>query len=703
MTQRTDSNMLWNRSRAALGVAALSGCFFLGCGTPPAPVVDDEASQEPAGLSQAEIAESVASSLDLSADPCEDMYRYACGGWMDQAEIPGDQSRWVRSLSVMREENRQALREILEEPVGEGASETEALVGAYYGSCMNEEAIAAAGLAPLAPYQQAFSEVDSLESFMSQVGRLHGDGILAFFDPVTLLDFKNPDLYIAYYNQGGIGLPERDFYFRDDEKSREVLRAYESHIARMLVLAGRSEGEAAEAAEGILAFETKLAGLSRRPAEMRDFESLYNRVDLEGLEALVPNLDWKAYQAGTGRPGVIPISLTVPEFFEGLNELMPSADMNMLRAYLEFHLLNSIYDLLPDAFLAEHFDFFGRRLEGQQEMEVRWKRCASLTDQALGEAVGRLYVERHFPGDSKEKALGMIAEVEKALERSLPDLAWMDETTRQRAVEKMAAITNKIGYPDTWRDYSALELGPDTFFANGIAGLRFEAMRTLNQVGTQVDRGEWGMTPPTVNAYYNPTRNEIVFPAGILQPPIFHRDFPSAMNLGAMGAVVGHEVTHGFDDAGRKFNSVGELKEWWEPEVAERFEERAQCVEKLYNTYEVQPGLNVNGKLTLGENIADLGGVKSSFGALQHTLGAASKEPSIVEGLNQEQLFFVSYAQVWCGLATPEADRLQVRSNTHSPMKFRVNGPLSNLPAFAEAFSCQEGSAMRRDPVCEVW
>lgn len=696
MTHRIETT--WTHRLAALSLAGL-----FGCGTPQAPVAEHNAPQEPPGLSQEEIAATVADSMDRTASPCEDMYRYACGGWLDSAEIPGDQSRWVRSLSVMREENRQALRQILEEPVGEGASETEALVGAYYGSCMNEEAITAAGLSPLEPYQAALAQIDSLESFMVQVGRLHQDGIVAFFDPVTLLDFKDSELYIAYYSQGGIGLPERDFYFREDEKSRELLRAYESHIARMLTLAGRSESEAAEAAQGILAFETKLASFSRRPAEMRDLETLYNRVDLDGLEALAPNLDWQAYQAARGRPGLTQISLTVPEFFKGLNQVLPSADLKMLRAYLEFHLLNSVYDLLPEEFLQEHFDFFGRRLEGQREMEVRWKRCASLTDLALGEAVGRLYVERHFPGDSKEKALGMIAEVEKALERNLPNLAWMDDTTRQRAVEKMAAITNKIGYPDTWRDYSSLELAPDTFFANGIAGLRFEATRTLNQVGTEVDRGEWGMTPPTVNAYYNPTRNEIVFPAGILQPPIFHRDFPSAMNLGAMGAVVGHEVTHGFDDAGRKFNSVGELKEWWEPQVAERFEERAQCIEKLYDGYEVQPGLNINGKLTLGENIADLGGVKAAYGALTHTLGAASKEPSIVEGLNQEQLFFVSYAQVWCGLATPEADRLQVRSNSHSPMKFRVNGPLSNLPAFAEAFSCEGGSAMRRDPVCEVW
>jgi len=690
---------------APLAVSGLSLAFLLmtGCAS-ESPVAAPEAPEEVASLDAREITESVRSSLDPEADPCQDFYRYACGGWVDTTELPGDQPRWGRSFSTIQESNRETLKKVVEGAVADsGGDHNQALVGAFYGACMNEEAIAEKGIAPLAPFLEEIQGADSLEALMTAAGHLHRLGVNVFFEPIVLPDFKDPTRYLTYYSQGGLGLPERDFYLRDDEKSVQVREDYEAHIGRMLTLSGGDADRSASTAKDLVALETKLAEASRPAVEMRDLPALYNKVDLSGLEKLAPTVNWKAYQDATGFSNVEDLVLTVPEFFEELGKQLEGTDLSLLQDYLHWHLVRATARTLTVELEQESFDFNGRVLNGTEEMEPRWKRCTDATDGAVGEALGSLFVERRFPGDSKEIAVEMIRQVEAAFEENLPSLEWMDDATRGRAVEKIHAVTNKIGYPDAWKDYSSLNLDAKNNFANALAVTEFEFDRVHGRAGGAVDRGEWNMTPPTVNAYYNPTQNEIVFPAGILQPPVFHRDFPAALSFGAMGAVVGHELTHGFDDAGRRFDATGELREWWEPEVSERFDERATCVADLYDSYEVAPGLNVNGRLTLGENIADLGGVKAAYNGYRGVIGDDLKAESPVPGLTNEQLFFVGYSQVWCALSTPEFNRLQVQSDPHSPPKFRVNGPLSNLPAFAEAFSCSDGAPMKRENACEVW
>jgi predicted metalloendopeptidase len=510
-----------------------------------------------------------------------------------------------------------------------------------------------------------------------------------------------------------LGLPERGYYLREDEASLELLGQYREHVARMLdLLAGRGETEEAgepsaesrAAAEQVVALETRLAEASRSAAQMRDIVALYNPKTTEELQAMASQVPWSTYWDATGFQPPSDVIVAVPEFFETLSAVVAETDPEVLRAYLRWHLIHDQADFLSSPVVEEDFRFFGRTLSGQQKLPARWKRCVDATDQALGEDLGQLYVEHYFPGDSKEIAEGMIQGIEEAFVESLPQLAWMDETTRQRAQEKAAAIQEKIGYPDEWRDYSGLAVSSEDFLANVQAARVFEYERVLSRAGKPVDRGEWFMSPPTVNAYYNALLNEIVFPAGILQPDAFHRDFPMAMNFGGIGAVMGHELTHGFDDSGRRFDAQGRLREWWQPEVSERFEERAQCVQDLYDGYEVEPGLTLDGKLTLGENIADLGGVKEAHRAYRAWREAQAQEPEpLIEGLTDEQLFFVAYGQVWCAVASPEYLRLQARTNPHSTPRYRVVGPISNLPAFGEAFDCPVGSPMRPEKVCEVW
>lgn len=677
-----------------------------------APVETDSLETEPPetgdapAIDRAEVAAAITGAMDRDADPCQDFYRYACGAWSDSTELPADQGRWTRTGSVLAERNRELLREILEQPgEGEGAKPR-----TFYAACMDEAAVEAAGLDPLAPWLEKIEALGDRQGVMRLAGELHRHGVPAFFETYVFPDFDDPTVYTNLYSQGGLGLPERDFYLRDDDPSRQLLAAYEAHVARMLdLLAGREAAEepSAEArrqAQEIVELETRLARASRRAAEMRDMTRLNNPMSRDELRAATPALAWDAYWQATGFEPTAEVTVATPEFFEALGEVVADTELETLRRYLRWQLVHATAPLLSSAVAAENFAFFGRTLSGQKEQQARWKRCITATDEALGESLGKLWVERHFPGDSKQIALDMIEGIEKAFEKSLPELDWMDETTRSRAREKAQAIRNKIGYPDVWRDYSALEVEQGGYFANALAARAFEYARNQRRAGGPVDRDEWLMSPPTVNAYYNPTLNEIVFPAGILQPTVFHRDYPMSVNFGGIGAVMGHELTHGFDDSGRKFDAEGRLREWWEPEVSERFDERAACVEKQYGAYEVEPGLNLDGKLTLGENIADLGGVKEAHRAYRAWIAEHGEpQPPVVEGLTDEQLFFVSYAQVWCAVASPEYLRLQARTDSHSTPRYRVIGPLSNLPAFGEAFSCPVGSPMRPEKVCEVW
>jgi predicted metalloendopeptidase len=655
-------------------------------------------------LTREEMAAEVAAAMDPGADPCTDFYRYACGGWLDATELPGDKDRWVRSFSVIDEANRELVREILEEAAASSAEDpVQAKIGSFYGSCMDEEAVEKAGASPLQPWFDKIAAADDQAAVLALTGELHRVGVPAWFQVGTIPDFEDPDLNIAWIFQGGLGMPDRDYYVSEDPKKQELLAAYQVHVARMFALLGEDEETAARSAAAVVELETALAEASRPREEMRDFERLYNKIDLVGLQELTPGLTWSSYLEGVLQPAVTGISVAVPEFMTAMEKAVLEAGEESRDAYLRWNVVNAMAPDLSTAFVDADFDFYGRTLRGTQENEPRWKRCVSATQRALGEVVGQAYVDRRFAGSSKDVALTMIEDIEHAFENGLPALAWMDETTRSRAKEKVATLIDKIGYPDRWRDYSGLEVVADSYFANRVAADAFEFDYEADKIGKPVDRSEWGMTPQQVNAYYNPLWNEIVFPAGILQPPFFHKDFPAAMNYGGIGGVIGHELTHGFDDQGRKFAPDGRLREWWEPEVAGRFEERAQCVADFYSQFEVAPGAKVNGQLTLGENIADIGGVKESYDAYKAWEERNGAPQPLVAGLTNDQHFFVSWSQVWCSIATEERERLQVTTDPHSPAKFRATAPLMMHPGFAAAFQCEPGTPMAPADRCEVW
>ncbi len=656
-------------------------------------------------LTSEQIAADVAAAMDRSADPCQDFYRYACGTWLDETEIPSDRPIWERSFSTVIEANREVLRELIEHAAANPDDSPSAkLVGTYYGACMDEESVEAAGTTALEPYFDRIDSAKDVGALFAVTGDLYRQGMQAFFGVEVFEDLKNPDVNIANLVQGGLGLPDRDYYVSDDEKKRQLLADYEAHVALMFTLLGEDAAAAAKRASEIVALETELARNSRTRTEMRQIDQLYNRMDRDGLKELTPDLPWSSYFNATGHPDINDINTMTPEFFQALQNLVRTTDLDVLRTYLKWNVVNATANRLPSAFVNANFELYGKKLYGQQEIQPRWKRCVNATSTALGEVIGELYVDRMFAGDSKDKALEMIHDIEAAFDDNLESVAWMDDATKWRAHRKLVAVRNKIGYPNTWRDYSSLELTPTSYFANAVAAAEFEFDYQADKIGKPVDKDEWVfLSPQTVNAGYNPTGNEMLFPAGILQPPFFHRDFPAAMNYGSIGLAIGHELTHGFDDQGRKFDPKGAMHEWWEPEVAERFEQRAQCVADYFNAYEVEPGVHINGELTLGENIADIGGIKLAHQAYGRWEGRHGAPEPVVEGLTNEQLFWVATAQTWCSKASPEYLREQVTSDPHTPAMFRVLGPLSNLPEFADAFECEPGTPMNPKDTCVVW
>ncbi len=651
-----------------------------------------------------DFAANVLSSMDRTADPCVDFYQYACGGWLASTKLPGDQAQWVRSFSVIQERNREAVRSLLEEAAARPGDDLDRQrVGHYYAACMDEAAVEKAGVTPLEPILAQIATVKDPASLMRVAGWLQRRGIDVLFNAAVIPDFTNPDLNIAFVLQGGLGMPDRDYYVSDDSTKKQLLADYRTHVEHMFALLGDEPEAAAKHAGQVVAFETELAKVSRDRTAMRDLGRLYNKIDIEGLKKLTPKLPWDVYLAAIGYPGLKDVSVATPEFFQRLEELAGSTDPAVLQTYLRWHAVDETANLLPQRFVDANFAFYGQKLSGQKEMRPRWKRCVGATERAIGEDVGKLYVAKMFPGDSKKVALDMIGDIETAFEQKLPGLAWMDDVTRQRALEKLAALKNKIGYPDHWRDYSKLEVGATSYFANAMAARQFDYDFELAKVGNPVDRSEWNMTPQMVNAYYNPLMNEIVFPAGILQPPFFSREFPAAMNYGAIGGVIGHEMTHGYDDQGRRFDPKGRFHEWWAPEVSARFEKQASCISDYYSKFEVEPGVHVNGALTLGENIADIGGLKQAYAAFKLWEKRHPDAPPAIEGLTNEQLLFVAWGQAWCTVASPEAERLQVTTDPHSPSRFRVDGPMSQNPAFAAAFQCKPGQPMRPEEQCVVW
>ncbi len=689
----------WLRTLAALALA------FAGAAVPLAAAAPKVAGDAPAGtdLAPKAIAASVAAAMDSKADPCRDFYRYACGGWLDQVTLPADETEWVRSFSVIHERNRQLLRELVEEAAARPAGDPDRQrVGDFYGACMDEGAIEAAGLAPLSPWLAKLDGAADGAALFALAGELQTVTAAPFLTVEVFEDLKEPGIRVAHFSQGGLGLPEREYYVSDAEDKVALRAKYETHVARMLALSGLAADGAAARAKEILAFETTLARAARPIEQMREAENLHHRLDAAGLAQLAPHLAWEGFYRALGRAELREINVQTPEYFVALERAIGATPPETLRAYLRYHLLTATAGLLPARFYEQHFDFYGRALAGQQEPQPRWKRCIGATEKAMGEAVGKLYVARAFAGDSKQLATGMIGDIVDAFAEALPGLEWMDEATRQAALVKKGTLGKRIGYPDRWRDYSRLPISRAGHFANALAARRFESDRLLAEVGRPIDRKEWPMDAQEVNASYNPLQNTFTYPAGILQPPFFHKDYPLAMNLGGIGYVMGHELTHGFDDQGRKFDAQGALTDWWTPASVAAFDERTACIRDQYGAYEIEPGVAVNGELTLGENIADNGGLKQAWEVLQKKQRERG-EGAKVAGLTEDQLFFVAAAQVWCAEATPEVVRLQVQTDPHSPSRFRVSGPMVNHPGFARAFACPAGAPMNPAQKCEVW
>lgn len=668
---------------------------------PPPPPAPEPA---PAPAPEPDWVKELRASLDPAVSPCDDFYRYACGGWMDGTQIPADKVWWDRSFSQISDRNELMLRDILEGAAKDaGGDPVLARVGAYYGACMNEDAISALGATPLAPMLTRISAVKKPADALKLAGELSMGGVSGFYNMEVYADFTDPNLNIAHMTQGGLGLPDREYYLSTDEQMVGLRAAYKAHIAKMLSLAGVTAADADKQADLVIAFETKLAEFSIPRDQLRDPEKTYHKLDRKGLQALSPKFPWDAHFAAMGYPNLDQINVEVPDFFSQMGALVLKTKKDTLQAYLRWHLVSDMASQLSPAFEQENFAFYGQTLFGQAEMKPRWKRCIDATESAMGEVLGQAYVAKAFAGDSKTVAVEMIQGIEGAFEAGLPSVAWMDDATRAKAVEKAKAVSNKIGFPDHWRDFSNLSVNATDYFGSAWNANVFNSKYYLDKVGGAVDRGEWFMSPHVVNAYYNPLNNEIVFPAGILQPPFFSADYPRAMNYGAIGMVMGHELTHGFDDGGRKFDPQGRMVAWWAEDASTRFEEASQCIVGQYNGYEVQPGLNLNGELTLGENIADHGGIKAAYRAYKAWEAANPGAAEPIEGFSNDQLFFLAFAQGWCSLVREETERVMVRVDSHSPAKFRVNGPLVNFPAFAEAFSCEEGKPMRPAEACTVW
>ena len=652
-----------------------------------------------------EIGLGVLSALDTTVDPCTDFYQYACGGWLRKTPMPADKPRYGRGFGEVTDRNNASLRAILEKAAAAKAKPdtVDGKLGAFYGACMDEAAIDKAGVAPLAPLLSRVMGVRDVPSLMSIVGGLDGDlfgGAGPLFTIYVEPDMKRPGVYVAQLDQGGTGLPDRDFYL--NPQTRPLLTAYQNHIARMLGFLGEPADRGAALAAKVVAFETELAKIQTPRDELRDPDKVYHLIGVDGLTKLDPQLGWAGFFKSLGYPSIgADLNVQVPNYFSQLGGLLRKTDLETLQAYLRWHILRAAAPSLSKEIVDADFQFTAA-LTGAKQNTPRWERCANFANLGLGELIGQPFVGERFAGASKAVALEMIHAIEEAFAAGLPALAWMDDATRARALEKTRALTNKIGYPDRWRDYARLKLQRKDHLGNVLAIREFGFRFDFDRVGKAVDKGEWHMPPALVNAYYNPSANEMVFPAGILQPPYFSEKFPMALNFGGIGMVMGHELSHGFDDQGRKFDKDGVLREWWDPSVAAKFETRAQCIEKTYGAIEVLPGVRLNGKLTLGENIADFGGIKAAYAG--YKLHAAKKpDPPLIQGLTGEQLFFVGFAQGWCTHETPESQRLRATVDPHSPPKQRVNVPLAHFSGFWEAFQCQPGAPMRDPGACEVW
>ncbi len=690
--------------RAAVRARVLT----LGCIAMMLPLTTVSSSAQSAARPAPRPAAPSASGIDLGAinrsvEACTDFYQFACGTWIANNPIPADRSRWGR-FDELQERNFTILRRILD-AAAKGADRSLQKIGDYYATCTDQSAIDARGVSPLDAQLTQIAGLSSAAALPDVLASLHRAGTWAFFDVGAAADFKDTTTVIGIVDRNGLGLPDRDYYLRDDPKSVDLRRQYTEHIARMLTLAGAPAADAATGAATVLRLETTLAKAALDIVSRRDPARIYHKVTVAELQAMTPGFAWARYFERVGAPAMTSVNVTEPDFMKAFDQLVTSAPLDDVKVYLRWHLLHANAAVLSSAFVDENFRFFQATLRGTPAQEPRWKQCVRFVDGDLGEALGQAFVKEAFGPEAKADMLVMVGDVEKALERDIRSLDWMTDATRTRAIEKLHAVANKIGYPDRWRDYSALTITRGDAVGNSQRANAFELARQMNKIGKPDDKSEWRMTPPTVNAYYNPLQNNINFPAGILQPPFYGSGRDAAVNYGGAGAVIGHELTHGFDDQGRKFDPAGNLKDWWAEADATAFQQRASCVADQYSSFTAIDDVKLNGRLTLGENTADNGADNGGVRiALMAYLGsAAARDAKAMDGFTPEQRFFIGYAQLWCENTRPEAARLRAQTDPHSPGRYRVNGVIGNMPEFQKAFSCSANAAMVRQQACRVW
>ena len=665
--------------------------------TPAKPASDSPAVERPRSFDL--------SAIDKTVDPCTDFYEYACGSWRKNNPIPPDQSRWGR-FNQLAEYNRQVLRDILEKAATDSNREPVIQkIGDYYHSCMEEDEVNGKGFDPIKSDLAHIASIETRSQLIDTLSYLQSKDVKAVFAFSSQPDLHDASMEIAGIHQGGLGLPDRDYYIKGDAKSKETREKYLAHVVRMFTLMGDDESTANREAARVMDIETKLAEASLDRVKMRDPKNRDHKMKVSELTALAPNLEFQHFFSSSNVPAFSEVNVVPPNFFEQVNSAIRTIPLSDWKSYLRWQTVHAAAAMLSEPFVREDFDFFGRYLSGQQELQPRWKRCVRFTDELLGEALGQPYVTETFGSQGRVRMLEMVDALEKALGADIKDLPWMTADTKKQAEIKLKAITNKIGYPDHWRDYSTVDIKPNDLLGNTERAREFEVRRDRNKIGRPVDKSEWEMSPPTVNAYYQAAQNDINFPAGILQPPFFDQSQDDAVNYGGIGVVIGHELTHGFDDQGSKFDAEGNLRNWWTDQDRLEFEQRTTCIADEYSSFVAVDDIHLNGRLTLGENTADNGGLRVALAALnkQRAEKPDSRENQLIAGFTPEQRYFLGYAQIWCENRSPESSRLLATIDPHSPGRYRVNGAVQNNEDFARAFKCKAGQRMLKANACRVW